>query len=366
MSNLKALKEIAKDLSALIVEDSIAIQNQMRIFLEKLFDKVYVAKDGLEALEICKSCNPNIILTDIQMPKMNGYEFIENLNKTNHSSKIVICSAYGYSENIEKFLEQGITDFIQKPVNFDQLTNTLLKVIVGEKDEDDFEDELLKDLVILKKSNAPITLINHYKGLPFIHEGIITFVKEDSIKIQTLNVQVKAILKEKTSIIETNSATIKLRLKEYDKQNNELIFNHLEKLEHSPKKREVIRVVPDEDFMASVFKKDYRYAFPVSTISTKAISFEVKFFDEKIKLNESVNLTLSFNTYYGTSYHDTQTHKERVDSKATVLKIEKLENNLTKIVMLLDLSIANKKILEKYIYQREVAIVGEFKQISLE
>tara|TARA_R110002033_G_scaffold102305_2_gene150232 strand:+ start:3091 stop:3447 length:357 start_codon:yes stop_codon:yes gene_type:complete len=118
--------------------------------------------------------------------------------------------------------------------------------------------------------------------------------------------------------------------------------------------------------MASVFKKDYRYAFHVSTISTKAISFEVKFFDERIKLNESVNLTLSFNTYYSTSYHAAQTHKERVDSKATVLKIEKLENNLTKIVMLLDLSIANKKILEKYIYQREVAIVGEFKQISLE
>tara|TARA_R110002033_G_scaffold102305_2_gene150231 strand:+ start:2348 stop:2821 length:474 start_codon:yes stop_codon:yes gene_type:complete len=156
MSNLKALKEVAKDLSALIVEDSIAIQNQMRVFLEKLFDKVYVAKDGIEALEICRNYNPNIILTDIQMPRMNGYEFIESLNKINHSSKIVVCSAYGYSENIEIFLAQGITDFIQKPVNFDQLTNTLLKVIVGEKDEDDFEDELLKDLVIKRKSKAQL------------------------------------------------------------------------------------------------------------------------------------------------------------------------------------------------------------------
>ncbi|ADG92055.1 response regulator receiver protein [Arcobacter nitrofigilis DSM 7299] len=366
MSNLKALKEVAKDLSALIVEDSIAIQNQMRVFLEKLFDKVFVAKNGLEALEICKNYDPNIILTDIQMPKMDGHEFIENLNKTKHSSKIIVCSAYGYSENIEKFSKEGITNFIQKPVNFDQLTNTLLKVIVGEKDEDNFEDELLKNLVIIKKNKAPITLINHYKGLPFIHEGIITLVKEDSIKVQTLNVQVKVILKEKTSTIETNNSTIKVRLKEFDEQNNELIFDNLEKLEHSPKKREVIRVVPDENFTASVFKKDDRYSFEVSTISTKAISFEVKFFDEKIKLNESVNLTLSFNTYYGTSYHDTQTHKERVDTKATILKIEKLENNLTKIVMLLDLSIANKKILEKYIYQREVAIVKEFKQISLE
>ncbi len=366
MSNLKVLKELAKNLSALIVEDSIAIQNQMKVFLEKLFDKVYVAKDGLEALEICKNHNPNIILTDIQMPKMDGHEFIENLNKTKHSSKIIVCSAYGYSENVEKFLKEGITNFIQKPVNFDQLTNTLLKVIEGEKDEDSFEDELLRNLLIIKKNKAPITLINHYKGLPFIHEGTITLVKEDSIKIQTIKVQVKAILKEKSSIIETNNDTIKVRLKDYDEQNNELTFDNLERIEHLAKKREVIGIVPNEDFSASVFKKDDRYSFDVSSISTKAISFEVKFFDEKIKLNESVNLTLSFNTYYGTSYHDTQTHKERIDSKATVLKIEKLENNLTKIVMLLDLSIANKKILEKYIYQREVAIVKEFKQTSLE
>jgi YesN/AraC family two-component response regulator len=186
MSDLIALKEIAKDLSALVVEDSITIQKQMQKFLEKLFGKVYVAKDGYEALEIYKEFKPNIILTDIQMPKMDGYELIQNLNTLNHTSKIIVFSAYGQAENVIKFLRMGVCDFIQKPVNFNQLTASLLKVTSGNIcDEEKFEDELLNDLKIIKDSKLPIKLINHYKGLPLIHEGIIVSLKEDSLQIHT-------------------------------------------------------------------------------------------------------------------------------------------------------------------------------------
>ena len=133
MSDLVELKENAKNLSALIVEDSLTIQKQMKILLEKLFGKVYVAKDGIEALEVYKEFEPNVILTDIQMPRMDGHEFIENLNKLNHKSRIIVFSAYGHSENVMKFLRMGVCDFIQKPVNFQQLTTTLLKVVTGKK-----------------------------------------------------------------------------------------------------------------------------------------------------------------------------------------------------------------------------------------
>lgn len=367
MSDLIALKDSAKNLSALVVEDSLTIQKQMKMFLEKLFEKVYVASDGIEALEVYKEFQPNIILTDIQMPKMDGHELIENLNKLNHTSKIIVFSAYGHSENVMKYLRMGVCDFIQKPVNFTQLITTLLKVVSNEKcNSEELDNELLKDLKIIKDSKAPISLINHYKGLPLIHEGIITAIDNDTIKIQTQRVQTKAILEEKSTTIETDNTIIAVKLKEYDELTNELVFIDLKKIDRSPKNREILRITPDKNFTATIFHHNERYNFQVSSISTKAISFRIKNFDEKIKPNDNVNLSLGFNTFYTTSYHNTVTHKERIDTKANVLKIKELDNNLTKIVMLFELNLSDKKVLEKYIYQKEVEIIKEFKRITLD
>ncbi len=366
MSDLVELKENAKNLSALIVEDSLTIQKQMKIFLEKLFGKVYVAKDGIEALEVYKEFEPNVILTDIQMPRMDGHEFIENLNKLNHKSRIIVFSAYGHSENVMKFLRMGVCDFIQKPVNFQQLTTTLLKVVTGKKcSGEEFDNELLKDLKIIKDSKAPITIINHYKGLPLIHEGFITSLENDSIKIHTQKVQTKAILEEKYTTFETDKAIIKVKLKEYDEENDELTFINLEKIEHSPKNREVLRVTPDKEFTATIFHANEKYNYKVGSLSTKAISFEIKYFDGKIKLGENINLSMGFNTFYTTSYHNTITHKERIDTKATVFKIEEIDEHTTKVVITFELNLSDKKVLEKYIYQREVDIIKEFKRITL-
>ena len=95
----------------------------------------------MKDIKIYKQLQPNIILNDIQMTRMDGHEFIENLNKENHNSKIIVFSAYGHSENVMKFLRMGVCDFIQKPVNFAQLTTTLLGVVNG-KDckEEEFDD----------------------------------------------------------------------------------------------------------------------------------------------------------------------------------------------------------------------------------
>lgn len=366
MSDLIQLKESAKNLSALIVEDSLTIQKQMKLFLEKLFEKVYVASNGIEALDIYKEFQPNIILTDIQMPKMDGQELIENLNKLNHTSRIIVFSAYGHSENIMKFLRMGVCEFIQKPVNLQQLTTTLLKVVSDEKcNEEEFDNELLKDLKIIKNSRAPISIINHYKGLPLIHEAFVTSIQKDSIRIQTKKVQIKAILEEKRATIETDKAIISVKLQEYDEATDELIFINLEKIDHSPKNREVLRIMSDKEFTATIFFHNERYNFKVNSVSTKAISFVVNHFDEKIKVNDSVNLSMGFNTFYTTSYHNTVTHKERLDTKAVVLKIEETENSFTKIVMGFELNLSDKKVLEKYIYQREVEIIKEFKRITL-
>ncbi len=371
MSDLIKLRDKATKLSALIVEDSLTIQKQMKIFLEKLFEKVYVASDGLEALELVKRVNPDIILTDLQMPRMDGHEFIENLKKINDSSEIIVFSAYGHSENVIKFLRMGITDFLQKPVNFTQLTTSLLKAINnlnGTKnyDEERFEDEVLQDLKIIKDSKSSVHLVNHYKGLPLIHDGFISSVTKETISIQTQKIQTRAIVYEKSTTIETDKFILQASLKFHDTRNNELVLFDLKKIPRSPRDREVLRVDPRDNFTATIFSSTERYNIKVKDLSTKSLSFKIKYFDERLKIDDQLNLIMGFNTLYSTSYHNTITHKERVDCKAKIYRIEDLGNSETKIVILFDLNPANKKILEKYIYQREIEIIKEFKQLSFD
>lgn len=370
MPELVKLKEKAKNFSALIVEDSLTIQKQMKIFLEKLFGTVYIANNGLEGLEITLRVKPDIILSDLQMPKMDGHEFIEKINEKNIKTQIIIFSAYGHAENMTKYLRMGVCDFLQKPVNFKELTKSLIKAvnnIEGKELSSDkkFDNEILKDLNIIKESKGTVQLINHYKGLPLIHDGFISAVTNEAISIKAQKIQIKASLIQHQTVIETDKYIINAKLLGYDRKNNELIFNKLEEIERSPKEREVLRVEPSDGFNATVYTSSERYSLEVISVSTKSVSLETKNFDFNLSINESANIILGFSTFYSSTFNNTITRKEKVDCKGKVFKIIELDENKHKIVFLIDLTPSDKKTLERYIYQREVEIIKEFKNLSV-
>lgn len=92
MENLKILQSIAKEFTILLVEDSKALQKQIVLLLEKFFKEVYVASDGIEGVEIYKQVNPDLVLTDLTMPRMNGHDMIREIKKINSDVEIVILS----------------------------------------------------------------------------------------------------------------------------------------------------------------------------------------------------------------------------------------------------------------------------------
>jgi adenylate cyclase len=88
------------------------------------------ALNGVEALERLKE-NPDIdmVLTDINMPEMDGLTLLQKLHDVNPMLKSVIVSAYGDMENIRTAMNRGAFDFITKPVNFDDLEITMKKTL---------------------------------------------------------------------------------------------------------------------------------------------------------------------------------------------------------------------------------------------
>jgi len=118
----------------LVVDDEADLEALIKQkFRQKIREKKYeflFAINGLKALEQVEQ-NPDIdiVLSDINMPEMDGLTLLSKLGESNPLIKSVIVSAYGDMDNIRTAMNRGAFDFITKPVNFDDLELTMEKTI---------------------------------------------------------------------------------------------------------------------------------------------------------------------------------------------------------------------------------------------
>jgi adenylate cyclase len=121
-------------------------QKFRRQIREHLYEFLFAA-NGLEALEKIKhSQDVDIVLSDINMPEMDGLTLLGKLNEISPIIKTVMVSAYGDMENIRTAMNKGAYDFICKPVNFDDLDLTIAKTI-------QHVSQLRKTLQAIKENN---------------------------------------------------------------------------------------------------------------------------------------------------------------------------------------------------------------------
>lgn len=118
----------------LVVDDETDLQTLIkqkfrRQIRENKYEFVF-AENGREALEVMDA-NPDVslVLSDINMPEMDGLTLLVKINENNPLVKVVMVSAYGDLENIRTAMNRGAFDFVCKPVNFDDLEVTMEKTI---------------------------------------------------------------------------------------------------------------------------------------------------------------------------------------------------------------------------------------------
>ncbi|MPQ49167.1 response regulator [Marinifilum sp. N1E240] len=112
----------------LIVED----EEFNRIYFEELLNqincKVVIAKNGIEAVEICKkNASIDLVLMDIKMPLMNGYEATQAIKKIRPNLPIIAQTAFALLGDKKKSLENGCDDYVAKPVKKDTLVKLINK-----------------------------------------------------------------------------------------------------------------------------------------------------------------------------------------------------------------------------------------------
>ena len=115
----------------LIVEDSKDSQTMLRRILERESAEVDLADNGVEGCEKALKHPYDVILMDIQMPLMNGYEATRKLRLNGYSGPIVALTAHALKEEREKCLASGCTDFLTKPLDKKLFLETIAKYTQG-------------------------------------------------------------------------------------------------------------------------------------------------------------------------------------------------------------------------------------------
>ena len=109
----------------LVVDDKPENRAVLRDMLTELGFPVIEAANGTEALDKVRERKPQVVMTDLVMPTMHGFKLIEQLRAEGYQDVIITFSASVFGSDEQRSLQIGSDAFIKKPVNFDQLTDTL-------------------------------------------------------------------------------------------------------------------------------------------------------------------------------------------------------------------------------------------------
>ncbi len=177
----------------LVVEDEVNIATIIKVNLQNEGFEVEMANDGEEGFEKFKTFNPDIVLLDIMMPKMNGFEVCEKI-RTLSNVPIIMLTARAEESDKVKGLELGADDYVVKPFGVKELVarvhanirrSKIAKshIVVEPKDESSFGDFVInKSTMIIEKRGEALQLTRReYDLMCYFMENIGTVVTREQL-----------------------------------------------------------------------------------------------------------------------------------------------------------------------------------------
>lgn len=219
---------IQKKENVLLVDDSVTTCHILRYYFKKNGFNVFVAKNGIEALEMLDDCKPSIILTDCIMPEMDGFTFIKKVRMIPKYIKIpiLILSAVNNKADIIKGLVCGANDYILKPFEETELfarinahfrNIKLFEMVESEK------QKLAKANMELEKANKDkdmiLSMAAHDLRNPI--NSIIGFAdmlcdEDEELDLTTIKESLKLILKSSNGMLELLNSILDLSRLQHD------------------------------------------------------------------------------------------------------------------------------------------------------
>lgn len=128
-SSLKELASMSENLKLLYVEDDVNARNTTAKLLENFFSLITIAVDGEDALDKFKQEHFDLIISDINMPKLNGLNMLQQIREQESEVPILLLSACNDSEYFLEAISLDVDGYILKPIQNEQFFKELYKVV---------------------------------------------------------------------------------------------------------------------------------------------------------------------------------------------------------------------------------------------
>lgn len=120
-----------KDFTVLYVEDDVGVREMNFSMFKRIFKNAYEAKDGEDGFKLYSKYKPDIVITDIKMPKISGIDLAKKIRKNDNKTKIIITSAFSDEKYLFQAIELNLERYLVKPLTNRNLFPALEKAIEG-------------------------------------------------------------------------------------------------------------------------------------------------------------------------------------------------------------------------------------------
>lgn len=225
-----------------IVEDEIRIRDGLKKLIPKIkaeYEIVGEAINGQEGIEVVKDTKPDLIITDVRMPELDGLEMITHLIKEGFNLKIIILSAYSEFSYAKRAIGLGVSEYLLKPINIEELRKCL--------------------------GNIENSLASEEKART---EGKILFSTLDDLFYRllfrglSLNTEVRGLLEEKYSVNKNcEFVEIVIYLGDSYDQINEKIIRHINQILDQKYQYSLIKLEQDQSILLIIFDEVVNNSF---------------------------------------------------------------------------------------------------------
>ncbi len=164
-------------LRLLYVEDDLEARSSTMAIFSEFFDEIVPASDGAEGLELFEKSEIDLVITDINMPRMNGLQMVKKIRELNRDIPVLVLSAHNESEYFMSSIKLGVDGYLLKPIDFDQFLGVLNNIV----EKLYLKEEAAKNLNLLRQYQEVTDAGNIVSKTD--PRGVITYVNEAFCKI---------------------------------------------------------------------------------------------------------------------------------------------------------------------------------------
>lgn len=221
----------------LYAEDDIEALEDTKFLLKREFSEIYIASDGQKALEHYKTHKPDVILLDINMPKLTGLQVATKIKQIDNNAQIIFLTAYSQSENLLDAIKIGTSSYLVKPFKVQELKDAIKKIT-----------STLKPKVV---NDGKISLTNDF----FWNQNSFELFYKDRPLVITKNEMelIKLLVSNRNRFYEAHEVALYL-----GKENDSIGHNNIVQLISRFKKKILKQLEVEEFFIESIYGRGYR------------------------------------------------------------------------------------------------------------